>query len=473
MALSVCGLHAEAEAAYRLAGRPPAGRRQLVQLLPGRRGEGPPPRHQRVRLHRDRGLPPLPRDRRRRRSAPALLADRRGGARLRAALPAGRRLGAVVGRPGRAPRVLRAADRLLVDLPRRCAARSPSPSGSGKERPDWELAAGRLGHAVAHHARSFAPKDEFAMDWYYPVLAGALAPTAARHRIESGWDRFVIEGRGVRCVVDQDWVTAAETAECVLALDALGLDAAGPGAVRGRAGAAAGRRLLLDRDRLPRGADLPGRRADHLHGRRHGPGRRRAERRHAGLRAVPGRGSAGAPRPARVELLVAGSASARPGAATERAGRAAAQPGSAPTRRRIRRLPCSPSSSNRPTRARRSTARRGGGRRRPGPGRRRGWRASRPTRDEGGPAAVVGPGRLGAVAAVDEAEGRAGCASAAATVGESPTTPTTQRSRPARATVRRQWGSVSSRPSCRVDQVGVVVLPARPGSPPSRGGGRR
>jgi hypothetical protein len=95
----------------------------------------------------------------------------------------------------------------------------------GKERPEWELAAGRLGHAVAHHAGSFAPKDDWSMDWYYPVLAGALAPVPARHRIERGWDRFVIEGRGVRCVASQDWVTAAETAECVLALDALGLDA--------------------------------------------------------------------------------------------------------------------------------------------------------------------------------------------------------------------------------------------------------
>lgn len=94
----------------------------------------------------------------------------------------------------------------------------------GKERPEWELAAGRLGHAVAHHARSFAPKDEYAMDWYYPVLAGALPEQAARHRIVSAWDRFVIEGFGVRCVSSQEWVTAAETAECVIALDALGLD---------------------------------------------------------------------------------------------------------------------------------------------------------------------------------------------------------------------------------------------------------
>jgi len=35
-----------------------------------------------------------------------------------------------------------------------------------------------------------------------------------------------MEGRGVRCVSTGDWVTAAETAECVLSLDALGMDEA-------------------------------------------------------------------------------------------------------------------------------------------------------------------------------------------------------------------------------------------------------
>jgi hypothetical protein len=91
-----------------------------------------------------------------------------------------------------------------------------------RQRPDWELAAGRLGHAIARHPRAFAPKDEFAMDWYYPVLCGAVAGDEARSRIESGWDLFVMEGLGVRCVSHNDWVTAAETAECALTLTSLG-----------------------------------------------------------------------------------------------------------------------------------------------------------------------------------------------------------------------------------------------------------
>ena len=92
----------------------------------------------------------------------------------------------------------------------------------GRERPDWELAAGRLRHAVASNESGFARKDEFAMDWYYPVLVGALDAATASDRIDERWSEFVIEQRGVRCVSVQPWVTAAETAECAIALCAIG-----------------------------------------------------------------------------------------------------------------------------------------------------------------------------------------------------------------------------------------------------------
>ena len=44
-----------------------------------------------------------------------------------------------------------------------------------------------------------------------------------KHASPSKWDVFVAPGRGVRCVSDQPWVTAAETCELVMALDAIGL----------------------------------------------------------------------------------------------------------------------------------------------------------------------------------------------------------------------------------------------------------
>jgi hypothetical protein len=92
----------------------------------------------------------------------------------------------------------------------------------GHERPDWELAAGRLAHVIAHDPDAFEPKHEFAMDWYYPVLSGALEGHGADRRIDLFWDTFVMEGLGVRCVSTGPWVTAAETAECALALDVVG-----------------------------------------------------------------------------------------------------------------------------------------------------------------------------------------------------------------------------------------------------------
>ena len=65
------------------------------------------------------------------------------------------------------------------------------------------------------------------MDWYYPVLSGALQDDDARERLEARWDDFVVDGLGVRCVADQGWVTAAETAECAMAASRAGLPAAG------------------------------------------------------------------------------------------------------------------------------------------------------------------------------------------------------------------------------------------------------
>jgi hypothetical protein len=95
----------------------------------------------------------------------------------------------------------------------------------GEPQPDWELASVQLGHVLACHPEAFAEKGQFAMDWYYPVLAGALRGAPASERIDGGWDTFVVPGLGSRCVSDQPWVTAAETCELVLSLDAIGRDA--------------------------------------------------------------------------------------------------------------------------------------------------------------------------------------------------------------------------------------------------------
>lgn len=90
------------------------------------------------------------------------------------------------------------------------------------ERPDWELSAGLLRHALAQLPQAFEPRDRYSMDWYYPILGGALSGDAGRARIDERWDTFVVDGLGARCVSDRPWVTTAETCELILALDALG-----------------------------------------------------------------------------------------------------------------------------------------------------------------------------------------------------------------------------------------------------------
>jgi hypothetical protein len=89
-------------------------------------------------------------------------------------------------------------------------------------QPEWELAGGRLGHALRRHRGLFADKSTYSMDWYYPVLGTAVAGDAGRALIDASWQRYVVDGMGARCVDTNPWVTAAETCELAMALDNLG-----------------------------------------------------------------------------------------------------------------------------------------------------------------------------------------------------------------------------------------------------------
>jgi hypothetical protein len=91
----------------------------------------------------------------------------------------------------------------------------------GEQQLDWEIAGGRLGHALREHRDLFLDKSTFSMDWYYPVLGGAVRGAAGLDLLAAGWDRFVVPGLGIRCVDTNQWVTGAETCELVMALDAL------------------------------------------------------------------------------------------------------------------------------------------------------------------------------------------------------------------------------------------------------------
>ncbi len=88
-------------------------------------------------------------------------------------------------------------------------------------QPEWELVGGRLGHALREHRDLFLDKATFSMDWYYPVLGGAVRGGAGADLLEARWAEFVMPGLGARCVDTNPWVTGAETCELVMALDSL------------------------------------------------------------------------------------------------------------------------------------------------------------------------------------------------------------------------------------------------------------
>ena len=88
----------------------------------------------------------------------------------------------------------------------------------GHDRPHWELSLAELAAVIRTVPEgAFAPKHRWAMDWYYPVLSGAVTGDDARDHLAERYDVFVMDGLGVRCVSDRPWVTAAETCECLLA----------------------------------------------------------------------------------------------------------------------------------------------------------------------------------------------------------------------------------------------------------------
>lgn len=99
----------------------------------------------------------------------------------------------------------------------------------GHERCSWVRARQRLGHCIRSHPEVFAaaavpePPGRYSMDWYYPVLGGALRGDAGRLRLSEGLADFVDPGRGCRCVIEREWYTVAESSELAIALVTVGM----------------------------------------------------------------------------------------------------------------------------------------------------------------------------------------------------------------------------------------------------------
>ena len=96
----------------------------------------------------------------------------------------------------------------------------------GHDAARYTSARARLGQAIRtkpeRFDRTWASKARYSMDWFYPVLTGVFVGTAATDRLNSRWSEFIEPGVGCRCVMDEPWITIAETCELCMALCAAG-----------------------------------------------------------------------------------------------------------------------------------------------------------------------------------------------------------------------------------------------------------
>ena len=91
----------------------------------------------------------------------------------------------------------------------------------------WREAHSKLITALENPAEIFDLKKDrsrFSMDWYYPILGGINSKQKIVNLVKNINDSFWVKGLGIKCVVDEPWVTVAETSECSIAFKKIGED---------------------------------------------------------------------------------------------------------------------------------------------------------------------------------------------------------------------------------------------------------
>ena len=117
--------------------------------------------------------------------------------------------------------LLTGSSSILMSL--KCAISIGLIIGKNKEVKQWKVAFKKLKNTIQNQTHVYnVSKSRYSMYWFYPVLSGALTGPDAEKRIKKYWEKYVVEGMGVKCVSDHPWVTIAETAELILSLEAAG-----------------------------------------------------------------------------------------------------------------------------------------------------------------------------------------------------------------------------------------------------------
>jgi hypothetical protein len=130
------------------------------------------------------------------------------------------------GRPWRAPLLTGTAS---IHGSLVCAVRIAEQLGHA--RPEWRRTREGVARVLRYDMGRFAkvdlpePQGRHSMDWYYPVLGGALRGRAGKQHLldATRTATFLTDGVGCRCVHDRPWYTVAESCELALAFDSVGL----------------------------------------------------------------------------------------------------------------------------------------------------------------------------------------------------------------------------------------------------------
>ena len=61
-------------------------------------------------------------------------------------------------------------------------------------------------------------RKRFSMDSYYPILSGCLDEKEMKFYIDKTFSDFYVNNIGIKCVIDEPWITVAETSEFIISL---------------------------------------------------------------------------------------------------------------------------------------------------------------------------------------------------------------------------------------------------------------
>ena len=98
---------------------------------------------------------------------------------------------------------------------------------STKNLEDWNYSYELLSKAIKNPSGKFdllKDRKRFSMDWYYPILSGCLNDNQKFFYVDKVFKDFYIKEMGIKCVIEEPWVTVAETCEFIICLMISGRD---------------------------------------------------------------------------------------------------------------------------------------------------------------------------------------------------------------------------------------------------------